>query len=82
MWGGRRYSWRPFLKEIETILNVKSRLWFGALAMFFKSILFTDPLKYKGGGVLSPFLAEVPAGIWNHDEIRKKQTLEKNDAEI
>lgn len=42
--------------------------------MFFKSIPFTDPNKYKGGGVLSPFLDEVLAGIWNHDEIRKKQT--------
>lgn len=54
-----------------------------ASAVFFKSIPFTDPHKYKGSGVLSPFLAEVRAGIWNYDEIHhKKQTPERKDAEI
>lgn len=41
--------------------------------MFFKFIPFTDPQKYKGGGLLSLFLAKVLAGTWNHDEIPKKQ---------
>lgn len=41
--------------------------------MFFKFIPLTDPHKYKGGDVLSPLLAKVLAGIWNHDKIPKKQ---------
>lgn len=45
----------------------------GASAVFFKFIPLTDPHKYKGGDVLSPLLAKVLAGIWNHDKIPKKQ---------
>lgn len=38
----------------------------------------------RGGGVLSPIaaVAEIPAGIWNHDEIHKKQTPKRKDAEV
>lgn len=41
--------------------------------MFFKSITFTDPCKYKGSGVFSCFLADVLTGTWNHDEIYKNK---------